>query len=833
MIEEKFENLQEMGGDSVIEEEFGFVFDLQRFDADDTQDDTADDTQDDTADDTQDDTADDTDADSDSDTDADSDSDSDSDADADTDSDSDDDPGKEEVKTHKFAEMTFEEILEELGFDSTSDNTYDITSEQAGKIVTMAQEGGLAVVSIEKGSVGIVLGKGEDTIVIQGNAPVALDFSKSTSADKIVLKYSSSSSSSSGDAAVEGAATAEQADTDKPVRTNVVLKGYKSSLGGGFVTGENTTAGIRSAIIGEGITFGSGEVVFNGSDGGKGTVTFDGNTTAVGSTTFNIYDKYGEEKQAVGFTHKEGGKLDVSAMEADDYVLVGNWDNKKFDGSTITGGKGDDTLLIGGGDVANAGGGDNLVRLNSSENRDGATVVLTEGRTRVTNLNNSFDEEEGDVVQVENFSETKLSYDENGINVKGDGFRATLDVEANENGVVTQTFKEGDNLIKAAIATEAGTTFDASEGANYFQGNNTDNNYSSVDFSNFDSEVNVDLKSTSTLGEETASFKDIKVFKAGENDAKISGSDTNETLIAGTGDATLYGAGGKNVMVGNADTTEREGRTTFAVLGTANNAQNTIQSFQFASDVEDNSLADVLEIDVTQNVVSNVFIKGENDVVMEVTSRSDETTERVLVEGAVGKNMYVTDTLVAQVNATELTYDGAASFFVATGKNAGIKVDNENVTKAVLWLGGKPDGNGGTYVGDIRTIDATGFDGDAELAGNDTNNTIYGGAGSNSLWGGNGGDDLLVGGSGQNMFFYTNGNGNDTIEGVNDGDVVYLSQVTFENIAGYNFENGQITINFNDGGKLTIEDNNKDVAVVVGDQTYYVNGDRSGFTTEK
>ncbi|MBR4903109.1 MAG: hypothetical protein IKZ53_00390, partial [Selenomonadaceae bacterium] len=106
----------------------------------------------------------------------------------------------------------------------------------------------------------------------------------------------------------------------------------------------------------------------------------------------------------------------------------------------------------------------------------------------------------------------------------------------------------------------------------------------------------------------------------------------------------------------------------------------------------------------------------------------------------------------------------------------------------------------------IRTIDARDAFVKAELAGNDLDNTIYGGTVSNSLWGGNGGDDLLVGGSGQNMFFYTNGNGNDTITGTQEGDVVYLSAVTLENLAGTEFNNDAITINFKDGGKLTVND---------------------------
>ena len=168
------------------------------------------------------------------------------------------------------------------------------------------------------------------------------------------------------------------------------------------------------------------------------------------------------------------------------------------------------------------------------------------------------------------------------------------------------------------------------------------------------------------------------------------------------------------------------------------------------------------------------------------------------------------------------------------GQIAGVKVTEQSETAGLgaKWAGTDAAGQEkrDQFKGDIRTVDARGFDAKAELAGGDLNETIYGGADKNSLWGGNGGDDLLVGGDGQNLFFYTNGNGNDTISGTNSGDVVYLSQVTMENIAGTSVENNVATINFNDGGKLTVNDASN-ASYVIGDQTYYVNGGE--FTSTK
>ena len=89
------------------------------------------------------------------------------------------------------------------------------------------------------------------------------------------------------------------------------------------------------------------------------------------------------------------------------------------------------------------------------------------------------------------------------------------------------------------------------------------------------------------------------------------------------------------------------------------------------------------------------------------------------------------------------------------------------------------------------------------MAGNSLDNKIIAGEGNASLWGGNGGNDLLQGGAGQNNFYYVIGDGYDTINGINDGDIVNLA-VTLEMIASTNITADFAAINFTDGGSLRI-----------------------------
>ena len=311
---------------------------------------------------------------------------------------------------------------------------------------------------------------------------------------------------------------------------------------------------------------------------------------------------------------------------------------------------------------------------------------------------------------------------------------------------------------------------------------------------------------------------------AGEGKAIFQGGDANETMYAGTGEASLYGGGGRNLLANTS--TDKEGGTTFFVLGDADGARNTISGFVALSTDPDNDNSDVadnIEINTGANVVSNVLIRNDDDVVIEVTGNTGGT-EMALIEDVVGQDIKFSG-YVAQVNRTDLNYDGTANYFVATDKDAQITVGEDVETPAIIWLD-NPGRDGSVYIGDIRTIDASDAIVKAELAGNSADNVIMAGANDASLWGGNGGDDLLVGGEGQNTFFYANGNGNDTASSVNDGDIFYLSGVTLEQISTATFEDGNAVINFTDGGKLTIDDaeSKKDVSVIVGasGQTYKI-----------
>lgn len=677
-------------------------------------------------------------------------------------------------------------------------------------------------------------------------------------------------------------------------------------------TGRNKAEGnkIADAITSKLIQFGDG-VVSLVSESGTVEVSLnseDGGTASVGGSIVNLYTPEGK-KQVVGFSHSAGSQMPVDASAFDDdLILIGNNEGKKLGGSTLLGGDGNDTVYAGEHDAINAGAGNNVVSLEADALREGAEITIAAGNTTIYNMNNTLDEIHGDTLAVD-LTNLELEFDGTNLIVKSkdeDEYNATnvyavvVDADKDTSLVydtatdTTSTLassaddadettaesvasvavasplvpnhnytnqiirSSGETVWKAAIGAEGSVIdvkLDEDVRANYYKGEN-----SGLTFGAYNGNVLIDLEGdwqASNIDGVGVYIEGINSIQAGIGENIIKGSDANETFFAGRGNTYLYGDGGKNLMVGYDNTNnDKEGQTTFYVLGHAADGVNTIQSFAFVNDdnYTNNSriTADILNFDLPTNYVSRVALSQNeeleyNDVVVEVTNRDGSgTTESVIIKGAKGKDILISGDgvvpydVIAQIGDDQLTFDKFANYYNATGKNATLTVTNDKDV-ANVWLDKDAAAANGVvtgvdFQGDIKVIDASDFVGLAELAGNDYDNTIIAGNGQTSLWGGNHGDDLLVASeSGKDTFYYTLGNGTDTIYGAKDGDVVDLAGVTLDQIASTEFSGSSdpiqgVAINFKDGGKLYIGDNGgNDVQYKVGGETYYVNEEHNGW----
>ncbi|MBR2520395.1 MAG: hypothetical protein IKE46_11525 [Selenomonadaceae bacterium] len=689
------------------------------------------------------------------------------------------------------------------------------------KEINMGNGGDAADVRADKGSVDITGGAGDDTVVVQGSAPVNFDMSAG-GADKVI--------------------------TFAKALAKIFLSGYDALANpNAGVTISEKWASLVDAISTGKISFGDNKLIIGETAATQSTVDF-GNSF---NHFVNLFNYLGE-KLAVGFTNSEGGLVDGSASQ-DPLLLIGNSKGDKTGSSTLLGGASDDTALGGAGDTIDLGAGNNQIDLQDDPNRGGADIVLRLGRTIINGFNGTFNSDHGDNIAAD-ITDAKISFDGTNVVIEGVDFYAMLanvktdgelsydlaeSADATSTNLLTQSGDYTNVLFndstRAAIAKEGGVIdvkVDSTERANTYIGDN-----SGLTFYGKDGEVLVNLEyGAGSIDTEAVTYEGFNKVAAGDGQTTLIGGEGNETFYAGTGNDSMYGGGGKNLMVGYDDAgNDKTGQTSFFVAAAHDGAANTIQGFNFVDDdnwdVNSNKItADRLDIDVAYHEIRTeegaVEVSGD-DVVITVNNRNNSNVETVVIEGARGKDFLVSGEdgdVIAQVDVDTLVADKFANYFVATGKNASLTVSDDK-DNFYIYLGGKPlgtdyEGDVPTFYGDFQVIDARGSNAKAELGGNNSDNAIYAGTGDASLWGGDGGNDLLVGGAGKNTFFYNFGNGNDAIEGVEDGDVIDLTNITLAEISEANISDSGVELKFTDGGSLTV--NSTAGEYKVGESTYVV-----------
>ena len=378
------------------------------------------------------------------------------------------------------------------------------------------------------------------------------------------------------------------------------------------------------------------------------------------------------------------------------------------------------------------------------------STILLNGRNTIDNFNASFDG--GDKISVD-AATADFSFDGTNLKISNGSARAILqNISSDADSAKLLTVKNGAE-IKTAIAQEDAIISAGDDLADIYVGKK-----SGVDFSAYDESLTLNLAGGSFIG--------INQITVGGGLNTLISSSANETL-----------------------TSNSDGTTQF--IFDAGAGHDVIKNFNFAEDKISVGVA-----------VTNVVLRNSGDVIIQLGD------EWITLEDAQGKQFQINE-FTAQVDSN-ITYDDATNYFLATSKNASVTVGEE----AEVWLDGS---HGKNFVGNIRTLDASNSDGRNTLAGNDDDNIISAGLGDASLWGA-GGNDILVGGKAHNLFFYTSGN--DTIQAANDGDAVILSNVTLDQISGTNFMASGVAINFMSGGSLTI-DSRADISYQLADGSQF------------
>ena len=696
-------------------------------------------------------------------------------------------------------------------FNDLGKNLAVVTETAQGTKNIVLGNGGDAVVMMgedEGGTVNITGGTGNDTIFVGGRS--AEDVVVHNGSMKTVIDLS--------------AGGVDKVHTYAAANANIVLNNYDETTMAGVVVHDPEIPNIKdlSAAIDAGLlVFEDGNITaIDRDEDAKGidrkTRIQVNNKNANHQSMVRLFgykdnsDTYSDDYgQLVGFTGKNGGILDASDIDEDVY-LIGNMNGDHTVGSSLKATAHDDVVYAGGGDTVDAGQGSDTIVLQDSDTRDAATVVLgTSGKDVITNLNTGFN---GDVIDISAMSSIgTIEFEDGLLTFTDESTKSTTTAAVNtEADFVAQTLINDGATLKAAIAKDGGTIDVTNANVpNYFVAQE-----GAINFSNFTGDVSIDVDSdwttTSIGGEGATLLSGFSSLIGGAGNTLFKGGEFNEVLVAGTGESSLYGAGGKNILVGSTSA-DKFGSTEFFVQGINNGAQNVITNFEFVESGGANTATfDNLNLGMADgNDVVDVKANADGSVSLAVKGDESGHIEKVTIEGAAGKEMLVdrgtNSETVAQIAASVNTVDNSyVDFYYASEKNATVQIGD--VTSAKVWLEAPDFSDGVEYVGDYTVIDATGSNAAVEMAGNNVANTIIGGLGNASMWGGTGNaNDVMIAGSAHNEYYYEVGNGHDTIIGANEGDIIHLGM----SLDQVNFDNTQINsagvhVEFVDGGTLDI-----------------------------
>lgn len=567
---------------------------------------------------------------------------------------------------------------------------------------------------------------------------------------------------------------------DKVVVTGgkVSLENYDPSTGAGVkLSADDVAAGVK---------FGDNSIELANAE------------VALDNNFVNIFDVDGTETK-YGFASESNNVVDAS-KSTDDLILIGSGDSltNAVEDSSILGGSGDDTIY--GGSYIDAGKGKNYVAMDSE---GGATLNYAAGRTSVDNLNFA-DSEDADTITTGDLAINGVKISDGDVVLKTDNGR--IQIIDGENKSFAFKNKELGEVVAQVGNTEL--TYDGY--ANYFMAAGKNASISVEDLDE-DTEVAIDLSDEKQF---SGDFKDIDASRF-TGEATLSGNDRNNVITASAGGSTLNGGKGRDSLIGGA------GSDNFVYA--AGDGKDTISGFTFGTGETADS------VNTGAAAVAGVEIDGD-DLILKFADSNDF----LRIENGAGQNLQFANdygTVVAQVSEKSLSYDGTADLYWAAGKSASVSLDENEDDAVSIWLNNDERGDS-MFKGDIKYLDASGYEGTATLVGNDSNNVITANDNGSSLWGGNStSNDTLIGGDGADLFWYENGNGDDVIVGAGEDDTVRLYGISLDMIS-IKAKDSSLKLNFSDGGSLSLDTNNGTI-FKIGDSNYTYSNEEKKFVDKE
>ncbi len=288
-------------------------------------------------------------------------------------------------------------------------------------------------------------------------------------------------------------------------------------------------------------------------------------------------------------------------------------------------------------------------------------------------------------------------------------------------------------------------------------------------------------------------------------DTLIGGS-KNDTIAAGAGDYVYGGAGSDSIVV------DSSGENTFVGLS-ANGGKDVVLGFETVGSTDgdtvylfENNIGDGVEL---SSKSSNLVVKqGKATLTLSgiasgsetVVNIQDNTQTNYKVDFVSGTASVTDEDSMYDVYYSDASKNNNALSFSSFGDELVVDLGNTGIFENT---------GSARYYGDFASV--TGGQEETILMGAAANKeTLIAGAGDTTLWGGGSAADVLNGGSGTSnvvTYFYTTGDGKDTVTGASWGtsdsdDVLYFKDV---NLASIKNDGKTTTFNMADSSdKLTV-----------------------------
>lgn len=582
----------------------------------------------------------------------------------------------------------------------------------------------------------------------------------------------------------------------------------------------------------------------------RANISVDGNKLAVagGSTlTIGASDQYDESTATKAIVANAANSSSnrslliwagiydstVDATEFEKGALIIS-DNNEGAADSVYGSAYADVAYVGGNDLINAGAGNdtiNIASVSADSGRRGATVVLSTGKNDVNGWTGGFDNESGSNI---------IAFETNASTAADINFKT-------KSGVVVG-YAEGSSLNFNSLSPSSGNSgaYDflvGQEKVTFIASDQTVNVLSDdaiADYYKGEKAAGIYVGESVTTGLAislgSANFTNVtKLDLHNESRASVIGTAANESItLVGSADAgaskSVAAGAGNDYIVSGGNSTTNAGNYLF--FGTYNNytyssGRDTVENFGFyrgAANDMDLANADVLYLGDTANykgltaTASKLEISlGDSDKV--IINDNFSTSDNKMLRARFGNDE---TTYLCKFGLTSgyntFTYDGETNaFFGNTGRGRDTLNVASDLNNVSIWLNDR-NYDQKFYYG-INVINAGNLtDAKSTLVGSSADsNLIYsaGNGSTNSLWGGGGESNTLIGGNGDDTFFYYKSVGyvdsdgvghasNDVIQGVQNNDLIWMADVTLDDIALADIESGKITITLKDGSALTV-----------------------------